>query len=85
MVNNLGMDSKKPEYIPISVVYEDFYGDIVFAKTPRMTPNSKHISIKYHWFRQNFGKEFVSKKIEYVNHKTYILTKGLQGVFFQYW
>ena len=46
-----------------------------------MTPKSKHIAVKYHWFRQQFGKEFVIRKIESENLKADMFTKGLQGRF----
>ena len=44
-----------------------------------MTPTSNHITIKYHWFMQNVGKEFVIWKIRSENQKADIFTKGLQG------
>ena len=65
-----------------STIYEDNNGAIVVAKSPRMTPTSKHIAIKYHWFRQHVGKEFVIRKIESENQKADIFTKGLQGQYF---
>ena len=52
------------------------------ATSPRMTPTSKHISVKYHWFRQHIGKEFVIQKIESKNQKADIFTKVLQGEIF---
>ena len=51
-------------------------------KSLRMTPTSKHISVKYHWFRQHVGKEFMISKIESENQKADIFTKGLQGQIF---
>ena len=41
-----------------------------------MTPSSKHTAVKYHWFRQHVGKEFVILKIESENQKADIFTKG---------
>ena len=52
------------------------------ATSPRMTPTSNHIAVKYHWFRQHVGKEFVIRKIESENQKANIFTKGLQGQIF---
>ena len=52
------------------------------ATSPGMTPTSKHIAVKYHWFRQNVGKEFVIRKIESENQRADIFTKGLQGQIF---
>ena len=48
----------------ISAVYEENIGAMVLATSTRMTPVSNHISSKYHWLRQNVGKEFVIWKIE---------------------
>ena len=50
--------------------------------SPSMTPTSKNISVKYHWFRQQVGKEFMIQKIKSENHKADIFTKGLQGEIF---
>ena len=47
------------------------------VKSPRMTPTSKHMNLKYHWFRQYVGKEFVIQKIESENQKVDIFTRGL--------
>ena len=48
-----------------------------------MTPTSKHIGVKYHWFRQHVGKEFVIRETESENQKADIFfTKGLQGQIF---
>ena len=52
------------------------------ATSPSMTPTSKHIAAKYHWFRQHVGKEFVIWKIKSENQKADIFTKGLQGQIF---
>ena len=65
-----------------STIYEDNNGSIVVATIPRMTPTSNHISVKYHWFRQHFGREFLIRKIKSENQKADIFTKGLQGQIF---
>ena len=52
------------------------------AKSPRMTPTPNHIAVKFHWFRQQVGKEFLIWKIESENKKADIFTKGLQGGLF---
>ena len=52
------------------------------ATSPMMTPTSKHIAVKYHWFRQHVGNEFLIWKIESENQKTDIFAKGLQGEIF---
>ena len=70
------------KFVSSSTIYEENNVYIVVAKIPRMTPTSKHISVKYHWFRQHIGKEFVIQKIESENQKSDIFTKGLQGQIF---
>ena len=65
-----------------STIYEDNNGAIVVATSLSMTPSSKHIAVRYHWFRQNVGKKFVIWKIESENQKSDIFTKGLQGKIF---
>ena len=55
---------------------------MVLSTSPSMTPKSKHIYVKYHWFRQNPGKDFVIQKIESENQKAVIFNKGLQGEIF---
>ena len=34
------------------MIFEDNYGALILASSPRMTPHSKHIMIKYHVFKQ---------------------------------
>ena len=47
-----------------------------------MTPTSKQIAVRYHWFRQHVGKDFVIWKIEAENQKADIFNRGLQGEIF---
>ena len=63
-------------------VYEKKNGYIVVATITKMNPTSKQISVKYRWFSQKVGEEFVIRKLESANQKAYIFTKGLQGEFF---
>ena len=63
VIDNLGVDSEKLKFFSSSTVYEDNNLSIFVATSPRMTPISKHIAIKYHWLRQHVGKEFVIRKI----------------------
>ena len=82
LIENLGIDIKKLKFVSSSTVYEVDNGDIVVATSPRTTPTSKHISVKYHWFGQHVGKEFEIRKIESENQKVDIFTRGLQGEIF---
>ena len=47
------------KFVSSSTIYEDNNEAIFVATGPRMTPTSKHITVKYHWFRQHLGKEFL--------------------------
>ena len=82
VIYNLGIDCDNLKFVSSSTVYEDNNGAIVVATSPRMTPSSKEIAVKYHWFRQHAGREFVIRKIELENQKADIFTKGLQGEIF---
>ena len=82
VIDNLGIDSEKLKFVSISNIYEDNNGSIVVATSPRMTPTSKKIAVKYNWLRQHIGKECVIQKIESENQKADIFTKGLQGKIF---
>ena len=64
VIDNLGIDSEKLKFVSSSTVYGDNNGAIVVAKITRMTPTSNNITVKYHWFRQNIGNEFVIWKID---------------------
>ncbi len=64
----------------ISTVWEDNAAAMILATTdpPRMTPRSKHIAVKYHWFRTKLKKgeiemQAVASEINCAN----ILTKAL--------
>ncbi len=67
-----------------SVMFEDNTGAISLAKVPRMTPRSKHIALRYHYFREEVQKGNI--RIEYIStnlQKADILTKGLGDVKFK--
>ena len=67
--DNLGIDSENLKFESSFTFYEDNNEPIVLAKITRVTPTSKHIAVKYHWFRQHVGKEFLIQKIESENLK----------------
>ena len=76
------IDSDNLKFVSSSTIYEDNNRAIAVETSPMMTPTPKHIAVKYHWFRQNVGKEFVMRKMESENQKADIFTKGLQGQIF---
>ena len=53
------MDSENIFYVSRFNVYEDTKGAIVVATSPRISPNSNHVSEKYHWFRQHVGNKIL--------------------------
>ena len=64
VIDNLGIDSKNLMFVSSSTIYEDNNGAIVVTTSPRMTPTSNHIAVKYRCFRQLVGKEFLIWKID---------------------
>ena len=40
-----------------SVVWEDNNGCIATVKAPKLTPRTKHIAIKYHYNKSQFGED----------------------------
>ena len=68
-IDNMGIDSENLKFVSSSTIYEYNNGYIIVATSPRMTSTSKHIAVKYHWFRKHVGKEFVIRKIESENQK----------------
>ena len=82
VIDNLGIDIDNLKFVSSSTIYEENNGAIVVATSPRMTPTSKHIAVKFHWFRQHVGRGFLIWKIESENQKANIFTKGLQGQIF---
>jgi len=62
-----------------SQVFEDNNGALALAESPKMTPRTKHIEVKYHWFRDSIGEKngIVLRKISSEDQKADILTKGL--------
>jgi hypothetical protein len=63
-----------------SNVWEDNAGALALAKLepPRMTPRSKHYSLKYHWFREYVKEEDIKlNKIDTKFQLADLLTKSL--------
>jgi hypothetical protein len=65
----------------VSMVWEDNNGVIKMceAEYPNMTPRSKHIAVKYHWFREHLVPgEIEMRKIDTKVQRADIFTKGLK-------
>jgi hypothetical protein len=75
----LKLDFAQPAIVH-STVFEDNNGALSLATSPKITPRTKHIAIKYHHFRTSVGRD---KGIEIlkintdVRQKADIFTKGL--------
>ena len=64
----------------LSRVFEDNEGARILASSemPKMTPRSKHIAVKYHWFRSKLNFLNIKiLKIDTVIQLADIFTKGL--------
>ena len=79
LIQNLGIDIENLNFVSRCIVYEENNGAIVLATIPSMTSTSKHIAVKYHWFRQHIREDFVIWKINSENQKADFSTKVLQG------
>jgi hypothetical protein len=66
-----------------STIFEDNNGAISTATTPKMTPRTKHIAVKYHFVKQLFNPSeslqslFQLVKIDTLSQKADVFTKGL--------
>jgi hypothetical protein len=69
----------------ISTVFEDNQPALTLATQdpPRLTPRSKHIAVKYHWFRAHIGKEIQLKYISTDLQLADVLTKPLARLKFE--
>jgi hypothetical protein len=68
-----------------STIWEDNNAALKLAnlELPYMTNRSKHIAIKYHWFRAHVGKDWVVKPIDTKVQIADIFTKGLPAETFK--
>ena len=68
-----------------TTIWEDNVGALTLAnlELPRMTPRSKHIAIKYHWFRSHLNKLFKVVKVGTLDQLGDMFTKGLGPVLFE--
>ena len=70
----------------LSRVYEDNQAALILADSPmpKMTPRSKHIAVKYHWFRRKLKKyRMTLVKIISKDQLADIFTKGLTKIEFE--
>ena len=62
-----------------STVFEDNNGCLTLATVPKMTPRTKHIGVKYFWFRSKVGPGtgITIQKVATQDQLADTLTKGL--------
>ena len=80
VIGNLTFDSEKLKFVSSYTVYEETNGSISVATSSSMTPTSNQTATKYHWFRQQVGKEFVIREIESENQKADIYLPNVYKV-----
>ena len=51
VIDNLGINIENMKFVSSSTIYEENNRAIYVATSPRMTTESKHIDVKYNWFR----------------------------------
>jgi len=73
------------EILTYSTIFEDNNSALVLASSPKMMPRSKHIAIKYHFFREVIWKGIAHiAPIQTEEQLANILTKGLPEQTFSY-
>ena len=76
----MGLDLVKRGLV-CSVIFEDNNGVIANVNAPRMSPRTKHLAVKYHFFKDKIGPsaghDIYIQKVESASQKADIFTKGL--------
>ena len=82
-ISKVGLPEDRLKFETKCTVFEDNAGALQVATSPRMTPTSKFIAVKYHWFRQHVDSgEITIVKVSSQEQEADMFTKGLQGDFF---
>jgi hypothetical protein len=67
-----------------STAFEDSNGALGLATSPKMTPRTRHIAVKYHFFKEHIKPgEIEIIKTDTKVQKADILTKGLTADAFE--
>ena len=83
-ISNVGIPEDCLKFKTKCTVFEDNAGALQVATSPRMTPTSKFIAVKYHWFRQHVDSgEINIVKVTSQEQQADMFTKGLQGELFR--
>ena len=82
-ISKVGLKEDRLKFETKCTVFEDNAGALQVATSPRMTPTSKFIAVKYHWFRQHVDSGEISiVKVSSQEQEADMFTKGLQGELF---
>ena len=76
------MTTKKIEGASVkSTVFEDNNSALQLSLSPKLTPRTKHIAVKYHFFKSKIGEDkgITIKRVDSVENVADIFTKGVQG------
>ena len=73
-----------PLHMPKPIVHCDVYEDNAMAKRRRFSPRTKHISVKYHHFRQFVDKSIIIHSIDTKEQTADIMTKPVEVGLFQH-
>jgi hypothetical protein len=74
------LDIKRDEATKVCTIWEDNDAALKLANAqfPNMTPRTKHIAIKYHWFKENIEEGDIEvRAIDMKVQKANIFTKGI--------
>ena len=82
--NKMGLSYIQPMILN-STIFEDNNGALQLAQVPKISPRTKHIAVKYHFFRDKIGEDkgILLKKVESVNQIADLFTKGLTSQLFE--
>ena len=65
-------------------MFEDNNGALILATTPCMTPHSKHIAVKYHFFKEYVHSGHIQiHKVTSNEQVADCMTKGLEKTLFE--
>ena len=79
----LNIQSKRPNMK--CKVFEDINGAIELAKAPKIRPRTKHISLKYHHFREHVRKSLIEiNPVDTLEQVADIFKKALPFPIFNY-
>ena len=76
VIDNLVIDSDNMKFLSRSNVYEGNNSTIVVKTSLRVTPTSRHISVKFHWFWQHVVKVICDLEDQ---------VRKLEGIYFHQW